>query len=305
MRISILAGCLAAALLTGHASAQTEADVGEDIVVTLENGDVLNGILREVSASEITIEHEQLGMVRLRLQDVTSAERVPEEVEPVVAWTGTFDVSASGSGGDTDTDSFRVGLDAKREDVDGIDTFTTWYRRKQDEGETTEAKGFALFRHEWKIEDSRWMPFVQGTWERDQFTSYSYRLAVTGGAGYKCLLGPEHTLTGRVGLGASKKYKSDDPDPDAEDVKPEGLVGFDYLWVINETQRFSTRMDIYPDLSETGDFRSITGLAYEVQVDPASAWLMKLGYDHFYDSDPGPGSERVNYNYYIGLSRAF
>lgn len=301
---SLLAALLMLTLLSGVTAAQDVFQEGTTITVELMNGDKLTGILLDAQGPQLVIQHDVFGRMEVpRAALKPPAPPEPAPIEPVSPWSGKADLALSGSAGNTDNQNFRVGVDVKHEDAEGIDLFTTWYVHTTAEHETTQAKSFTQYRYEWKQEDSKWRPFVQGSYETDQFTDYYSRTSVAGGFAYPCLVGDVHNLTGRAGAGVS--YKAGESDPDIETTNYEALVGLDWLWTLSATSNFAFTSDVYPSINEAGQFRGVSHAAYETKVDPASAWYIKLGFDHFYDSDPGSGSDKTDYNYFVGLGRTF
>jgi putative salt-induced outer membrane protein YdiY len=288
-------------LLAPGAAAQDVFQEGTTITVELMNGDKLTGILLEADEPMLVIQHDVFGRMEIPRASIKPA--APAPVEPVTEWSGKFDLALSGSEGNTDNQNFRAGVDGKHETDEGIDTLSAWYTRATSDGDTDAEKLFSLYRHEWKLTDSKYRPFVQGSFESDKFTDYDARSAVAAGVAYPCIDGEVHKVTSRLGAGAS--YKSGVEDDDTERLNYEGLVGLDWLWKVSETHSFSLITDVYPSLNNTPEYRSVSRAAYEIKVDPASAWYIKLGVDHYYDSDPGEDSRSADYNYFVGLGRAF
>ena len=315
MRSALLLPLLLLAVLAVPLRAQDIFQEGTTITVELMNGDKLTGLLEHADQSKLVILHDVFGRIEVPRAAIKAAPPAP--VEPVSPWSGKFDVALSGSSGNSTNQTFRTELDVKHEDDDSIDDFVLWYRHavskvESDDGnpatddndyDTTEGKLFSQLRHEWKLKDSKWRPFVQGSYERDQLADYEARAAIAGGAGYAWLDTEEHKLTGRLGAGVSRKFGSDDPD--VEDTTYEALLGLDWAWVISETSNLTFNTDIYPSINPSGEIRSVSKLAYDVKVDPDSAWYMKLGLDHFYDSAAGDDKQLNDWNYYVGLGRTF
>ena len=227
----------------------------------------------------------------------------PAPVEPVSPWSGSFDLALTGSEGNTDTQNFRTSVDAKHEDEDSVDSFSFWYRRNTTDNDATEAKTFAQYRHEWKLQDSKWGSFVQATRETDRFADFDSRVGVAGGAAYRFSEGPVHAVKGRLGAGVSRKYGVDDPDVD--ETSYEALLGLDWHWKISEVSDFNLTTDLYPGINPSGEHRSVSKAALTTKPDPDSAWFLKLGVDHFHDTQPGDGKKPNDWNYYVGFGRFF
>lgn len=301
MRRALPACLLLLALLSVSAHAQDVFQEGQTITVELMNGDKLTGLLLEADEPKLVIMHDVFGRMEIPRASIKPVAAKP--VEPVAPWTGKFDLSLTGSGGNSSTQNFRAGVDTKHENDEGIDTINAWYLRNENDHEASAEKSFAQYRHEWKLTDSKYRPFVQASYERDLFVDYTSREAAAVGVSYPCIEGDVHKVTSRLGAGIS--YKSGNDDPDVDSTNYEALVGLDWLWTISTTKSFSFGTDIYPSINNVGDARAVSKAAYEIKVDPDSAWFIKLGIDHFYDTAPGSGTDRSDYNYYVGLGRAF
>lgn len=301
---ALLPTLFALSLLAAPAAAQDVFQEGTTVSVELMNGDKLTGILIDAQGPELVIEHDIFGRMQIpRAAIKPMTVEAPASLEAVSPWSGKADLSLSGSGGNTQNQNFRVGAEAKHDDAEGTDLITTWFLHTTAEHETTQAKSFTQYRHEWKLDDSKYRPFVQGSYETDQFTDYYSRTAAAAGFAYPCLVGDVHNVTGRAGLGIS--YKAGEDDPDIETTNYEALIGLDWLWAVSQTSNFSFGSDMYPSINNSGEFRTVSHAAYEIKVDPDSAWFVKLGFDHMYDSDPGTDSDKSDYNYFVGLGRSF
>jgi hypothetical protein len=302
MRLALSVAFVLLACLAVPLRAQDVFQEGTTMTFELQNGDKLTGILEHADQSKLVIIHPVLGRIELKRADVKIPPPKPG-TEAVAPWTGTFDVSLSGSEGNTDNSTFRANLDLKHDVADSVDTFTLWFRRAQTSDVSTEEKTFGMYRHEWKLKDSKWRPFWQASYEHDQFASYDIRGAVAGGAAYQISDGPVHKTAARFGLGVNRKWGV--TDTNVEWLTYEALVGFDWFWKTSETGDFAFTTDVYPGIDPSGTYRAITRLSYNEKVAPDSPWYWRTGVDFFYDTEPGEGKKPQDYNYYFGVGRAF
>jgi len=300
---ALLPASLVLAGLAVPAAAQDKFQEGQTITVELMNGDKLTGILLSATEPKLVIQHDVFGKMEIPRAAIKPPEPAPAPVEPVSPWSGKFDLALTGSEGNTDTQSFRTELDVKHDDADALDTYVVWYQRSETDNQATSAKSFSQARREWKLSDSKWRPFVQGSLQTDQFSTYDQLVSAAAGFAYPCIDSEKTKLTGRAGAGITHKYGESDPDVD--ETSYDALVGLDWLWTISAISSFSFTTDIYPSVSDLGQYRAVTRAAYETKVDPDSPWYLKLGVDNFYDSTAGAGTESTDWNYYVGLGRAF
>lgn len=302
MRLMLLAAFLLLATLAVSGRAQDVFQEGSTITVELQNGDKLTGILEKADQSKLVILHDILG--RMEIPRAAIKPAVPKPVvEAVSPWSGSFDLSLNGSGGNTDTQTFRTGLEAKHDEAEFVDTYTAWYRRSTAGSTVDDDKGFAQMRHEWKLKDSLWRPFVQGSYDKDRFADWDSRAAVAAGVAHPLVDTPEQKVQGRLGAGVSRKFGVSDDSVEATTY--EALLGLDWNWIFSETNSFNFTTDVYPGINPSGEFRAISRAYFESKVAATSPWFVKVGVDQTYDSSAGAGTESTDWNYYLGLGRHF
>lgn len=309
-------------VLTPLGFAQTAADLGSQIVVTLQNGDVVSGTLVESNVYTIVLDHELFGgtltIARTAVQSFTGAaaaaeEQAAEEAGPAAAaaeqdaadevWSGSFDLGLSGTGGNTDTETFRSSLNMRGEDEDAVDILEFTYQLTRTDGIKDQDRFFGKYRREWNVDDSSWKPFAQVTGELDEFKDWTYRVAAHAGASRHIIDEADEEFSLRVGLGASKEVGATD-----DEVKPEGLIGATYRNELTATSRFVAEADYYPELDDAPEWRGIASAAYEALLtdDPDdNPWTLKTGVSTVYDSTPGAGFRKNDYAYFTNLGVIF
>jgi putative salt-induced outer membrane protein YdiY len=227
-----------------------------------------------------------------------------EEVTPFFSrsiWHGGVELGVNGSEGNTRTFNGRAGANASRETDELLTKASISYKLARTGSDTTENKALAEARNDWKLgKDSRWSIFAQGTLEYDDFQDWDLRVAVFTGVGYRFFDEKDTKLNGRVGVGASREIGGSD-----DDWTPEALLGADLLHQITERQRLTASIDVYPSLSDGGEFRSIAKAAWEVVVDPEVKMSLKIGVEDRYDSDVPAGIKRNDFDYFAMLVWSF
>ncbi|MCB9898792.1 MAG: DUF481 domain-containing protein [Planctomycetes bacterium] len=323
---------LASAALCGGVVAQTATDVGADITFTLTSGETFTAQLLESNLYTVRVAHPLLGELTIARASIvepvqlggvseapanpaaapaeeaavveTATEKKPEGKQ----WSGAIDISANGTGGNSDTEAVRSAFSLRGEDKDTIDTLELVYKwgRAQPAdssvSQTNTNNKTARVRREWLLTETKWRPFAQATYEADAFTSYSSRTAVAVGAGYPVIDEENESLLFRAGLGAERKSGSTDNSWNAEAV-----VGGDYRLDIDSDSRFEATVEVYPNLEEQG-YHGIANAHYVTALNPdgkGNPWNLKIGVDNKYDSDPGAGAVPWDYAWYLGLSYIF
>lgn len=216
-------------------------------------------------------------------------------------WEGSVSLGLNGSEGNTERLSVRAGIAGQRVVEDKYDTrFNTTYVYASEDGNKTEHRFRGELRNDWLFKNSPWRVFAQGAVDVDEFKDWEWRLQGYGGVGYEFIKNDKTELIGRAGLGASREFGGDD-----KDVQFEALLGVDFAHQITERQKISLTGELYPNLSDGGEFRALGRAAYEILVDPESGLSLKLGIEDRYDSDPGEGIDENDFDYFALLVWSF
>lgn len=307
---------LATALLlctTTPTPAQDTEDLGGEVTIELSTGETLKGTLVAVDAITVVIQHPVLGELNVPRASILPPKA--DEVQAKSPWSGAFDLSVTGSSGNTKKQDARVAFNARRDTEVAIDSYELTYFRSQAEvrrdnpnpppatdkdTEKTADRLYGMARREWRLADSRWRPFAQVSGERDEFKDWDYRTTVAVGAAHPIIEQERQQLTGRLGLAGTREFGGED-----ESWTPEALLAADYRLDVSKTQRLVAGVEVYPNLEDKGEYRSVSRAQYETQLDGEEPWTLKVGIEHFYDSDPEEGSGSGDLNYWIGLGYIF
>ena len=294
--LAILAVC-GAGLLSAPANAQPLE--GEIVKVTLISGDVLTGVLVSRVGEGVVLDHPTLGRLNLPQANVREivavtdaeegeapaeeAEEEPVEEKPKSPWIINLEFGANGSKGNTDKDSVRFSTLATRE-TDRMKTDLSFiYRYSDEDGDKTENNLFARARNAWKFTDApRWSMYVEGTYEFDDFQDWTDRMTLFAGVGYRIVEKENETLDGRIGLGGTQRWGSED---DSWDTQLQFAI--DYRKQINDRLAFAASAEYLPMVNDLTDARLRGTADLEVKLNEEGNWLMKIGIEDKYDSSPG------------------
>jgi putative salt-induced outer membrane protein YdiY len=215
-------------------------------------------------------------------------------------WTGTVELGLNGADGNTELLALRAGAAARRQ-TDRYDTKAdATFSYATQSGDETANRFEANLRNDWLIPGSRWRFFADAKFESDEFTAWDQRLSGHAGVGYQFIKTEKTSLLGRVGVGASKEFGSED-----DDVVPEGLLGADFEHKFTDTQSIVASANYYPQLDDLEEFRADLTAAYQIVVDPSNSLTLKLGIEDRYDSTPGDGFKENDISYFALLSWSF
>ncbi|MBX3363523.1 MAG: DUF481 domain-containing protein [Phycisphaeraceae bacterium] len=234
------------------------------------------------------------------LDELAESGDPPPPATWLSGWKGGVSLGLNGSEGNTDRLSLRAGVNGQRV-VERYDTrFGLTYVYSAEDGSKTEHRFRGDLRNDWLFQDSPWRIFAQGAVDIDEFQNWDWRLQGFGGVGYAFIREERTELIGRAGLGASRAFGGDD-----NDVRFEAILGVDFARQITDRQKFTFTGEVYPSLSDGGEFRALLRAGYEILVDPESGLSLKLGVEDRYDSDPGGDTKKNDLDYFVLLVWSF
>lgn len=258
-----------------------------------------------------------LPAVELPYQEVApeaNGDQVVEGVEdssgPTSFWTGwtrSVEVGLSGSAGNSDTFDLRAIFETERKTDELRTLFRARYLYGEADGRVSENQGRARAENDWLYPGERYLTFVFGVYDFDEFQDWDTRLQLFGGLGYeflkeRALLGggqDRATLTGRVGGGTTREFGGSD-----DNWQVEALIGVDFVWDINERNTLAAGTEIFPSLTELGEVRTISYASYDVRLAEDADLRLRMGVEHEFNSDSGDAKEH-DVNYFITILATF
>ncbi|UCD76675.1 MAG: DUF481 domain-containing protein [Phycisphaerales bacterium] len=284
---------------------------GDEVV--LAGGDTLSGKVVQHTADAVVLDHAVLGRMTIpaiEIQSIVdSADRtgpyaeLQEEAAEAVAeaempkeWKSRFELALGGSFGNTDSQAFRTGVVSKRESESDRTALDASYFYGASDGDRTDNRFTAGILHDWLFPESPWFLFADGRYDYDEFKSWEHRISAHIGPGYELIKKEDFTLNLRAGIGVVKEFGSDN-----DDFRPEAMFGGDFAWQISERQSLEGSTMIYPDLDDTGEFRTFSRLNWAMLVDPDSNMSLTAGLEHEYQSKVDPGVDENDLRIFAGL----
>lgn len=217
-------------------------------------------------------------------------------------WDSSFDAGLNGTSGNTDSVNVHLAFQTAHTGEKGADKYKLTYDlTKSDTGVTQDQFVAEGTRDFFFAKDSRWGAFVNLRYVHDNFAAWEHVASVFVGPSYRFLTGPEHTLTGRLGVGGS--YRDNAQVPGAEDgtFTPEALLGLDYVWVIDERSKFEASTTVFPSLEDfLSEFRAIATCAYSLAIDANKA--LKMGAEYNYNSNVTDPVRKGDVKWFVALS---
>lgn len=337
MRTDITAAALGLALVLAAGTPTALADdtpitseqIGSAVTLVLAEGDRVSGTVSSITDESVTLTHAWMGDVTIAWSGITGVIRaegeaaVPQTPEPAPVaaapaveeapaappaeedlWTGSASLGLNGSEGNTERLNVNAGLKFTREDEKTVFTIGAVLDYATEEGEQSANRFEVDARNEWKLEDSPWSIFVQGRYELDEFKEWDYRVSGGGGVGYLLIDEDDTTLKLRGGVGFSREF-GDESD---EETIPELILGADYEHKFDANQSIVLTGDIFPDLSNTGEFRSVSSAVYKINLPEGTLGgnaALEMGIAHRYESEVENDIENSDFDYFVRLVMNF
>ncbi|RMD65927.1 MAG: DUF481 domain-containing protein [Planctomycetota bacterium] len=309
-------------------------------VVTLTTGDVLVGEIVAWGEKTLTLHHPLLGQVQLpvdrilrveeraaaaqraqrgergeqeetqspapaqpieRVQRTTTPSHVAAAPKPREKWKGAVELGLNGSEGNTERVNVRFSAEATRERPRDELYLAALYRTALENQTTVENRLELRSRQEWKSagDERPWRLFLTETLELDEFQDYDARVAMSGGFRYRFLDSKATRLIVRVGGGFSREIGSPD-----DAIKPEALASVELRHAFNSRLELRSLGEIYPDLQDTGEFRSLLRGSLDILLTDDKSLKLRLGAEHRFDSTPGQ-AKSTDVDYFLTLVYSF
>jgi putative salt-induced outer membrane protein YdiY len=217
---------------------------------------------------------------------------VPVIEPPPKIWEGRIEAGVNGAAGNTERLNTRLGAHATRKTPSDALTLDFIYAKSTQDGAETENKALFSGRNEWLCGDDPWFLYTYATAEYDAFQAWDVRVTGGLGCGYKWIKNDCTSLATRLGAGFSREIGG----PENRFV-PELNLGLDFEHKLSERQKFTTTIDVFPDLGEFGEFRSNIKAAWECLIDPVHNLSLQIGVLDRYDSTP-EGANRNDIDYF-------
>jgi len=229
------------------------------------------------------------------------ADAEPQSVaEPAVQWKRSVSLGLSGTEGNAESSSGRLGLEAKRSSAAMETAFAAGYMYATSEGARTKNRAEVGVRNDWRFGESRWGLFAQGKAEYDEFQDWSLRVSGALGPSYQLIASDATSLRGRAGLGLSREFGGE-----SNSVTPEAIFGLDFEHKFSERTALTAGVEWLPSLSEVPQFRAGGHVGIKTVLDRAAGMSLHAGVSDRYDSRPGAGVGRNDFEYFVTLGWDF
>lgn len=306
------------------------------VTLLLTNGDRLQGDLLESSQQSVTIKHQLLGQMEIQTETIaeirteypgltlvtpetvdtqdgettgqtfaeqeTVAETDPEDsgllgTGWLTDWERRLDVGISGSAGKTSNQLINLGFTAELSTEETRISSRTRYFRSKSEGDLSDNVFSTSINRDWLIPESQYFRFAGARFDADEFKDWNQRINANAGVGYEFANSDDFLLLGRTGLGFSQTIGGE-----REEFTPEGLVGIESRWRVNDSQKLAFANTVFPSFEDLGEYRNLTTLDWILDLDSQLGIALNVGLQNEYDSATEDGISKNDFKYTLSLS---
>lgn len=274
--------------------------IADTVSIKLHNGDSLQGELLQKTPQSIKFSHSVLGVFDIATTDIkelvtisanntadtstvaTNEQAQNNEMAELAAqsqWEKRFDLGVAGSAGKSRNRQINLGFTADLETEQTRVNSKSAYFRSESEGDLTDHAFYSTYNKDWLMPESDWFQFAAGRFDFDEFKDWDLRLAANGGLGYEFVNNDRWLFVGRSGGGFSQTFGGE-----REKFIPEGLLGLESRWHINQYQRVKFNNTLYASLSDMGEYRNLTSFDWILDLNTFAGVALKLGLLNEYDS---------------------
>ena len=312
--------CLTTAALLAAFCGTTQAET-----IELIDGDVINGNILDTSENAVTIDHPSLGQLTIQraqikaihdhadaLDAARAAEADQEAAEALAAeraadegmfgtglfkgWNRQISLGINGAEGNSQNINIRGNFHTDYEDDTDRWNFDMLYRVSRSNGATTENRFQAELIKDWLLPDEDYFFWANGKFEWDDFEVWDNRISGFVGMGYQFTDNAKWNVRGRAGIGGNQTNGGG-----TNEFTVEALLGVEVDYTISESQSIAFTNYLYPSLEDAADFRNITTLAWQIEIDKDKGMSLQFGVANEHDSAAPAGFKKNDFTYYAAL----
>ncbi len=201
---------------------------------------------------------------------------------PGQAWESSFELGIDGSEGNSQTLTFRSGVDIRHKiDWSDLQVAISYVKSTAQQAETKHNAQLDA-NHDWLFNESSWSVFVKSILVYDEFRPFDLELTLSTGLGYQFIDTDVWSLKGQFGSGATRQW-----DGPADRWRPEAMFGLDFEYTISARQKLRIKSEFFPQWDDYEIYRVRTDAGWEMLLDEATNMSLKLGVIDRYDSNAG------------------
>jgi putative salt-induced outer membrane protein len=211
----------------------------------------------------------------------------PTPAGPPPLWSGSAELSFLSTSGNTRTSSLGAGLEVDYKPAPWAVIFKAAYLRASTNDETTAEQLSASLKGVRDLTPHVDV-FVGGGYLRNRFAGIRSLVNGEGGAGYKLLVGPVHTLRAEVGVG----YTHEDQLVGENRSYASARAGLGYKWEFSKFAAFTNDFSYLFDLSDSSNW--IVAEKAAITAALTSIFSLKASYTLLYNNEPVPTFKKTD-----------
>ena len=285
----------------------------EPVYVSAKGGEVLVGkvkttdgkfTVQTANSGPVTVAKGVVESVRSKEQQAAYDAEIERLRHPSLLdfWGGVVDTGLAAAGGNTQTFTFNLSAKAVRTTAkDKISVYgQSLFSSNSSTGKsvTTASMVSGGTRYDFNIGD-RYFAFGQLDLLHDRFQELDLRVAPSGGVGIHAIKTPNTTLDLNAGGGLNKEFFTSGLDR----TSGEALLGEAYSHKFSKAFTLNQSLQFFPNLTETGEFRSVFNLGLVTQLTKLLSW--QVNFTNLYLSNPPVGIKTTDVIVTSGLRFTF
>ena len=285
----------------------------EPLAVTLSDDRVVRGTVRNEGALTYidSAEGESKSVETTLMKSIRTLEEqkkfesalAPVPQEGVFAfWSGTLDVGFSMTSGNSDTRSFTGAFRGVREkESNKLAVYANALQVRNSTNGPVRITGQSIWSGARLDADitKKWFVFGSGDFEYNKPQRLDIRAVLGAGGGYHILRNERAGLN--ITAGFTNNYENFSTGLTRNSA--EALIGQDLRLRINNRARLTNRLVIYPNLSNSGNYRALLDASLQTDLNNWLGWHVTIG--NRYNSRPVTATEKNDFLMSTGLRVSF
>jgi putative salt-induced outer membrane protein YdiY len=194
--------------------------------------------------------------------------------------------------------SLQTGFELKRKTESKTLAIDVDYRHSSSRNVTIQENGRLNIDYD-RLIGSAWSGFGKFGLEWDRFKAFDLRLNFNGGIGHHLIRRKDASLVSRFGAGRSRETGAP-----VDAWINEAIFGIDAERQLTSRQKLKARVDFFPSLETSSNYRLVGDVAWEMLLDGSDNLSLKLAATDRYDSTP-QGAEPNDIYFSVLLLRKF
>jgi len=226
------------------------------------------------------------------------AQAPPEPIEGTDGWTGSLNVGASKSSGNTDVENYSVTFEAVKEvDVNRYNFNAGWYYSATD-NVRSQRRAIGAFKYDRFFAEKTYF-WGNAFAETNEEALVDLRWSAGGGLGHQFRDDDVWKINAEAGI----SYFDETFDDDTESEYVAARVAWKGEFAASETTTFQHSGELWPSLEDSEDVYGLADTSVDLKV--TESMLARIQWLFTWDNTPAAGQERVDNLYLLSVGWKF